>query len=61
MGPGERAVKQSSPVIANITPGVRASDGILEEHQRRVAEHHARIARSGTAPGAPSELQRLAV
>lgn len=41
-GLGRRESRQPTPVIANITPGVRSSDGLREELEQRIAAHRAR-------------------
>ena len=40
---GQRAARPSTPIIANITPGVRSSDGLREELEQRIAAHQARL------------------
>jgi hypothetical protein len=42
-GLGRRESKPSTLVIANITPGVRSSDGLREELEQRIAAHQARL------------------
>ncbi len=42
-GMGKRASRPSTPVIADVTPGVRSSDGLRAELEQRIAAHQARL------------------